>query len=204
MPVRKEIENIKKKKYTSQNIKLINILITGGSLGAEVMATNVARALCNLPKNLKNKISILQQVRKENYSYVEKLYDKASINHKLETYIENMSESLNWCDFIICRSGASTIAENLISGRPSIMIPLEISADNHQMKNALLVEKIGAGQIISNQDLSDLTKLVERFKSIILNPKALQNMSKMAKKNAVFGSSDKLISLGENILSGNR
>ena len=67
MPVRKEIEKISKKKYEVNDNDLINILITGGSLGAEVMATKIAKAISCFPEKLKNKISIIQQVRKENY-----------------------------------------------------------------------------------------------------------------------------------------
>lgn len=202
MPVRKEIENISKKNYMIKQEELINILITGGSLGAEVMATKIAKALCILPKNLQKKISILQQVRKENYSYLEKLYDQNSIKFKLEIYIENIPESLNWCHLIICRSGAGTLAENLISGRPSIMVPLEISADNHQMRNALILDKIGAGCIISEAELDNIDKLMYKLKSIIFNTQSLYNMSKKAKESAMLGSSNKLVKLALNILNG--
>ncbi|PPR17091.1 MAG: UDP-N-acetylglucosamine--N-acetylmuramyl-(pentapeptide) pyrophosphoryl-undecaprenol N-acetylglucosamine transferase [Alphaproteobacteria bacterium MarineAlpha9_Bin3] len=202
MPVREDIEKIRKKNYTLHKKELINILITGGSLGAEVMATKITKALCKLPKKLQNKISILQQVRKENYSYVKKLYDKSSIKFKLEIYIENMPSSLNWCHLIICRSGAGTLAENLISGRPSIMIPLEISSDNHQMKNALMINKMGAGRIISEIELADTDRLINKLKSIIFNTKSLYIMSEKAKNNAIYGSSKKLVNLAINILNG--
>ena len=74
MPVRKSIENIYKNNYQIKGNKSINILITGGSLGAEVMATKVAKALCSLSKDVLIKISIVQQVRKENMEYVKNLY----------------------------------------------------------------------------------------------------------------------------------
>ena len=202
MPVRKEIEKIGEEEYTVHNSGLINILITGGSLGAEVMATQIAKAISCFPEKLIKKISIIQQVRRENYSYVKKLYDKACIKSKLETYIDNMPESLSWCHLIICRSGAGTLAENLISGKPSIMIPLPISSDNHQMKNALMIEKIGAGQIISEKELNDEDELISKLKSIIFNTQGLYMMSKLAKNNAISGSSEKLVILGKNILNG--
>ena len=201
MPVRKEIENIYKNKYEIKNNKLINILITGGSLGAEVMATKIATALCFFPKEFRNKISILQQVREENYSYLKKLYDHSLINYKLETYIKNMPESLNWCHLIICRSGAGTIAENLVAGRPSIMIPLPSSSDNHQMKNALMIEKLGAGLVIRNNEINDQNKLIFKLKSIIFNSERLCMMSKSAKNNSILGAEKKLVNLGKEILN---
>ena len=204
MPVRKEIEKISKKKYEVNDNDLINILITGGSLGAEVMATKIAKAISCFPEKLKNKISIIQQVRKENYLYVKELYDKSSIKFKLETYIENMPKTLCWCHLIICRSGAGTLAENLISGKPSIMIPLPISSDNHQMKNALMIEKIGAGQIINHSELNDRDVLISKLKSIIFNTEGLYMMSKSAKQNATLDSSNELVILGKKVLNGKK
>jgi UDP-N-acetylglucosamine--N-acetylmuramyl-(pentapeptide) pyrophosphoryl-undecaprenol N-acetylglucosamine transferase len=204
MPVRKEIEDIHKKKYLIKNSELINILITGGSLGAEVMATQIAKAISSFPKVLKNKVSILQQVRNENYSYVKSLYDNASINYKLDSYIENMAESLRWCHLIICRSGAGTIAENLIAGKPAILIPLLTSADNHQVKNALMIEKIGAAVVIRENELKALDKLTSNLKNIIFNKDALYTMSKIAKKNAILRANKKLVDLGQNIIEGNK
>ena len=200
MPVRKEIENIHNNKYVIKNDKLINILITGGSLGAEIMATQIAKAISSFPKKFKNKISIMQQVRKENYLYVEKLYTNSLNNFKLETYIENMPECLSWCHLVICRSGAGTIAENLISGKPAIMIPLPISMDNHQMKNALIIEKIGAGHVINETELNDQKKLTHKLQSIIFNSEGLFMMSKLAKENATLGTSVKLVNLGTKTL----
>ena len=139
--------------------------------------------------------------RKENYLYVKELYDKSSIKFKLETYIENMPKTLCWCHLIICRSGAGTLAENLISGKPSIMIPLPISSDNHQMKNALMIEKIGAGQIISDSELNDRDVLISKLKSIIFNTEGLYMMSKSAKQNATLDSSNELVILGKKVLN---
>ena len=204
MPVRKSIENIYNKKYEIKNNELINILVTGGSLGAEVMATKITTAISKFPKSLINKISIRQQVRNENLTYVKKLYDNASIKYKLESYIENFSESLNWCHLIICRSGAGTIAENLISGRPAIMIPLPIASDNHQMKNALLIEKIGAGWIINNKDLYDEKKLIKKLKKIIFNKIFLYKASEKAKKSAIRYSTKHLVEIGQTLITGNK
>lgn len=204
MPVRKEIENIYKNQYEVKSDKPINILITGGSLGAEIMATKIAKAICSFPEELRNKLSVLQQVRKENYEYVKQLYDNSLYNYKIETYIENMPESLSWCHLIICRSGAGTIAENLIAGRPSIMVPLTISTDNHQMKNALMIEKLGAGKVIKDSELHDKEKLRFKLKSIIFNLEGLCMMSNLAKDNAILGTNKKLVNLGKNILIGKK
>ena len=195
MPVRKSIESIYTTKYQIKKNESINILVTGGSLGAEVMATKIAKALSSFSKDLLNKISIRQQVRKENMNYVKSLYENASIQYKLEVYIDDFSKSLSWCHLVICRSGAGTIAENLISGRPSIMLPLAISSDNHQMKNALYINKIGAGWIINNKELNNIKILQKKLKSFIFNEAGLYKASKLAKENALINSTSNLANI---------
>ena len=200
MPIRKSIENIYTNNYQIKKDKPINILVTGGSLGAEVMATKIAKAISGFSKDLINKISIIQQVRKENMNYVKHLYENASIEHKLEVYIEDFSKSLNWCHLIICRSGAGTIAENLISGRPSIMLPLEISSDNHQMKNALYIKRMGAGWIISNKELNNIKILQKKLKTFIFNEAGLYEASKLAKENALINSTSHLANISKDFI----
>ena len=202
MPVRNNIEKLYTKTYKIKDEGLINILITGGSLGAEVMATEIAKALSSFPKDLIHKISIRQQVRAENHEHVKALYNKASIKYKIESYIENISDSLNWCHLIICRSGAGTIAENLISGCPSIMIPLPIASDNHQMKNALYVENIGAGWIIKENELYEQKILKTRLREIIFDKKILNKASKLAKKYAIRNANINLADIGHSIING--
>ena len=197
MPVRKSIENLYKNNYQIKDNKSINILITGGSLGAEVMATKVAKALCSLSKDVLIKISIVQQVRKENMEYVRSLYEKESIPHKLETYIEDFSKSLNWCHLIICRSGAGTIAENLIAGKPALMIPLLTSSDNHQMKNALYIKKIRACWVVNRNEMGDIKILQSKIKNIILDKKKLYQAAKFAKENAFIDSTNTVANIGE-------
>ena len=81
------------------------------------------------------------------------------------------------------------------------MIPLPISSDNHQMKNALMIEKIGAGQIINDTELNDRDVLISKLKSIIFNTEGLYMMSKSAKQNAILDSSNELVILGKKVLN---
>ena len=129
--------------------------------------------------------------------YVKSLYEKESIPHKLDTYIEDFSKSLNWCHLIICRSGAGTIAENLIAGKPALMIPLLTSSDNHQMKNALYIKKIKACWIVNRNEMEDTKILQSTIKNIILDKKKLYQAAKAAKENAFINSTNTLANIGE-------
>ena len=136
--------------------KTINLLITGGSLGAAVMSLNIAQAIIRFPKGLKLQLRIVQQVRKEHIKELRDIYNRNGIKSELHIFINDMAKYLKWSNIVICRSGASTIAENLISGRPSIMIPFAKSAENHQFLNSKLVEDKGAGWIITEDKLKDV------------------------------------------------
>ena len=69
------------------------------------------------------------------------------------------------------------------------------------MKNALMIEKIGAGQIINHSELNDRDVLISKLKSIIFNAEGLYMMSKSAKQNATLDSSNKLVILGKKVLN---
>ena len=201
MPVREEIEKLNKSKYSISINKPINILITGGSLGAQDMALFIAKALCAFSKNDKNKINIIQQVRIENIRFVKKLYVNAGINFKIMEFIENYPKILKWSHIVICRCGSGTLSENLVSGRPSIMLPLKYSADGHQFKNAKCIENIGAGWIINDKELNNESLLVEKLKKIIFNNNGLLIASQNAKKHITIGASKRLADLASNILN---
>jgi len=203
MPLRKEIEELNFIKYKITYEEPLKILITGGSLGAEVMAINIAQAISNLPKEKRLNIKIVQQVRKENIDLVKNYYSIAKIDFSALTFIEDMSESLSWCHVVICRCGAGTLSENLISGRPSIMIPIKSSVDNHQLKNALYLENIGAGWVINEEELTDNTFLVNRLEELIFDRNKLIKASNLARKYGKTGSAKRLVDLGDSLIMKN-
>ena len=150
--------------------KTINLLITGGSLGASVMSLNIAQAIIRFPKALKLKLRIVQQVRKEHIKELRNIYNRNGIKSELHIFINDMAKYLKWSNIVICRCGASTIAENLISGRPSIMIPFAKSAENHQFLNSKLVEHKGAGWIITEDKLQDVGELHNKLIRCVVAP----------------------------------
>ena len=203
MPIKKDILKLSKLTYKPCKDGFLNLLITGGSLGAEIMATKISLALVTLPIKIRKKLKIIQQVRKENYSELKKLYEKYNINFRLENFIENMPSELSKADIIICRSGAATISENLIAGIPAIMIPLASSLDNHQFYNAVFIEKKGAGWLIRECELSKENLLVNKLKNIFTNLENLDKVSKTAKKLAILNSTDRIVKITSSYIEKN-
>ena len=96
------------------------------------------------------KLQILWQTGDTEYSKFKK-YNSDLI--KVIPFIHNMADAYSIADLIICRSGALTISEITICGKPSILIPLPSSAANHQLKNARVLEKNGASYLIGEKRL---------------------------------------------------
>ena len=142
-----------------------HILVLGGSQGAAFFNNQLAEILNNL--NLNEKI----------------LFQTGALNKKISTekiefvsFIENMPEVMAKSKFIICRSGASTVAEVQSLGLPAIFIPLPSSIDDHQMKNAMLACNDGGGMVLDEKkfDAEDFSKKIIEFNS--------QNFSELSNK----------------------
>jgi UDP-N-acetylglucosamine--N-acetylmuramyl-(pentapeptide) pyrophosphoryl-undecaprenol N-acetylglucosamine transferase len=184
-PVRPKIINIDRNKaYKSLNLKadLKTILITGGSLGAEVINKNVIKLY---KYALKNEIQILHLTGKKNY---EKLINELKINNmdlknpliKVIAYLDEMEFALAAADLIISRAGATALAEITTCAKPSILIPFAAAAENHQLVNANTLKKRGAALVIEEAKL-DENILLEKVKKIIMNEEKLKFMSEAAK-----------------------
>ena len=110
---------------------------------------------------------------------------------KIVPYIYDMEEIMNICDLVIARSGAMTITEVSIVGKPSIFIPLPNVSNNHQEYNAKVLENVGAAKIILNKDLT-ANILNSKIDEIIINKENMLDMGNKAKKIAVNNVEDKI------------
>ncbi|MBQ9297529.1 MAG: undecaprenyldiphospho-muramoylpentapeptide beta-N-acetylglucosaminyltransferase [Clostridia bacterium] len=158
------------------------VLIFGGSQGAK----KINDAMIEIIKiGQLDKYQIVWAVGQKNYEEVKSELQKANIdidkikNAKILPYIYNMEEIMNVSDLLVCRSGAITITEITKLGKPAIFIPLPNVSQNHQEKNARVLEEIGAAKIILNNELTG-NNLEQEIESIILNSELLLQMGKRA------------------------
>ncbi len=181
-PVRKEFYEIGKIKFSPPAKKeIFYILIFGGSLGSTFFSEYLTSLICSLPKEIKKKIKIIQQVRKENLESVRKRYKINKIKSEISIFFEDISEKFKISHLIITRSGGSCVAEILASNRPVIFIPLPNSLDNHQYENAKFIKNHRGGWIIdqNNKNKENLENLI---KHLIQNPEILVEASNQIKK----------------------
>lgn len=176
----------------SKNIP--TVLVFGGSQGAK--AINDAMTALIEKKENKN-YQIIWSVGQKQYNnikekFLEKKIDIDKIeNTKIVPYIYNMSEIMNAVDIIVARSGAMTITEIALVGKPAIFIPLPSRSANRQLDNAKVLEKIGAAKIILNDEINS-ENLSQTIEKMLSNKQELENMGNKAKTIAKYNVEEKI------------
>lgn len=152
--------------------KHFHILVFGGSQGARAINQMVQKVLLSEVQWRKG-IDFRHQTGKLDYSSIREsygvLFQTSQADSKVECfeYLHDMENQYAWADLIICRSGASTVAELAAAGKAALFIPLPWAADDHQKKNAESLVHVGAALMIEQKDLNE-----ESLKSTILDLKA--------------------------------
>lgn len=170
LPVRQDFMNFENTLLPLES----KILITGGSLGAQILDDIVPLAIANL-KN--KKIFITHQTRPENVARLQKFYADNKIHANVLSFIHDMAGTVANADLIIGRSGASTVAELQTIGRPAILVPLAINPD--QAANAESFANQGAGFAIA-QNKFTVKWLTSNLSDLLDNPARLKKMAEKA------------------------
>ncbi|MDX2237412.1 MAG: undecaprenyldiphospho-muramoylpentapeptide beta-N-acetylglucosaminyltransferase [Hyphomonadaceae bacterium] len=132
----------------------IEVLITGGSQGARVFGEVVPLAFLDLPPALRARVRVTQQAREEQIEDVRAVYAEAGVPAVVAPFFTDMAARLGAAQCVIARAGASTVTELQAVGRPAILIPLAIAADDHQTANAESMTEVGAADVIAERDLT--------------------------------------------------
>jgi UDP-N-acetylglucosamine--N-acetylmuramyl-(pentapeptide) pyrophosphoryl-undecaprenol N-acetylglucosamine transferase len=181
MPVRAQIIAQRETPYPKLNAtSLIHLLILGGSQGARILSDVVPQAIIDLPDQFKVRIKITQQCRPEDLDRVRKKYSDAKIEADLSTFFNDVPERMVKAHLVIGRSGASTVAEALVIGCPSIMVPYMYAIDDHQTKNAHAVDEAGAGWLIAENFFTPAS-LSARLENLLSIPHTLNKAAACAK-----------------------
>ena len=144
----------------------LHILVFGGSQGAAVFAEVVPAALAELARDLRRRVRVVQQCRADEIHAVEETYREAGIEAVVAPFLDDIPERLAEATLVICRAGASTIAELAAAGRPAIMVPFPHATDDHQTANAEGLSDAGGGWIIQQTALT-AAHLTERVAALL-------------------------------------
>jgi UDP-N-acetylglucosamine--N-acetylmuramyl-(pentapeptide) pyrophosphoryl-undecaprenol N-acetylglucosamine transferase len=130
-----------------------SVLIFGGSLGARGLNTRVIDAL-PLLADLKDQISITHQTGKHDGALVREGYAKAGLEANICEFIDDMASAYLGADLVVCRAGATTIAELTVCQKASILVPFPLATDDHQTVNARALVDAGAALMFSEAELT--------------------------------------------------
>ncbi len=158
-----------------QNNGKLNLLIIGGSLGS--------KPINDIVTQLQLDINIWHQTGKANLDSVKAQYGNNTA--KVDAFINDMAHAYAWADVVLCRAGAMTVSELMLSATASILVPLPHAIDNHQFFNAKILMDNNAGILIEQKDLS--VKALEKTLNNISKTDIEQmsaNALKLAKPNA--------------------
>ncbi|MGB0845050.1 MAG: UDP-N-acetylglucosamine--N-acetylmuramyl-(pentapeptide) pyrophosphoryl-undecaprenol N-acetylglucosamine transferase, partial [Alphaproteobacteria bacterium] len=183
-PVRADIEAVGALDFVAPtNAGKIHILVIGGSLGAAFLSKTIPAALSALPAETRARLVVKQQARGEDLTYVKEAYPKAGIEAEVLPFIDDVADSLSTCHLVICRAGATSVAEIAAAGRPAIFVPLDIHADRHQVINAESLANQSAAWVQPQSETSPeiLTGLIA---GLIENPNTLKEVANKAKSLA--------------------
>ena len=132
----------------------IRLLVFGGSQGARALSELVPAAITRLPESLRMRLQIVQQCRPEDIDSVRDAYQRANVKVELASFFSDLPRRMADAHLVVARSGASTISELTVIGRPSILIPYPFATDDHQTANAAVLTKASAAWTIQQRDLN--------------------------------------------------
>lgn len=182
-PVRAAIRELRDRPYHEPGRGgEIRLLVTGGSQGARIFSKVVPEALARIADDLRRRIRLCQQCRPEDLEEVRAAYGQMDFDVQVAPFFDDLARRLGDAHLVICRAGASTVAELTTAGRPSILVPFAHAADDHQTCNARAVADGGGAELVPEADFS-AELLAARLKLILGQPGALDAMAAAARKS---------------------
>ena len=154
------------------------VLVFGGSLGAHGLNRRMLEALPHLA-DLKGQISFVHQTGKKDFEEVKRGYEGTGFTAQVSEFIEEMPQAYLGADLVVCRAGATTLAELTVCKKASILVPFPYAADDHQTVNARALVDAGAATMIREADLTGAL-LAQTIRDLKANPARLAEMERAA------------------------
>jgi UDP-N-acetylglucosamine--N-acetylmuramyl-(pentapeptide) pyrophosphoryl-undecaprenol N-acetylglucosamine transferase len=158
------------------------LLVFGGSQGAHAINEAMIRCLPELLRQAPG-IHIIHQTGERDYNDALVAYRGFGEPAEVFKFIEDMPAAFARADLVVCRSGASTVAEITAAGKPAIFVPFPRAADDHQRVNAEALARVGAAVVVEESKLEGVW-LAETIAALLGDPRRLQAMSAAARELA--------------------
>lgn len=177
------------------------LLVFGGSQGAQFFSTAIPGAVALLPEKDRARLLITQQARKEDEAAVREAYRKLGIPADVAPFFNDMPARMADAQFVISRSGASTVSEITVIGRPAMLVPFPHALDHDQAANAAALAAVGGGEVVRQSELSP-ERLATILQAAMNDPERLETQAKAAKSVGKPDAARLLADLAEAIAAG--
>ncbi len=200
-PVRPAVLDAAHVPYPSFSDEKLRILVTGGSQGARVMSDVVPAAIALLPRDIQERLVIVQQARGEDENRVRAAYAALNLSVEVAAFFKDLPMRIAQAHLVVARSGASTVSELAVIGRPAILVPFPHALDQDQAANAAQLKASGAVEII-DQSQFDAAWLAAALGRAAFATEGLTQRAQAAKHAGLANATQRLADLVERVAAG--
>ena len=201
-PVRPDVVAAAETAYTASGENdPFNLVVFGGSQGAQFFSSAIPSAICLLEDQYRKRLRVTQQARSEDQDAVNASYGKLGLAADVSPFFGDMPRRIADANLVISRSGASTVSELAVIGRPSILVPYPYALDHDQAANAAALQAEGGAKVIAQSALSS-EKLAKILRHAMDEPAKLADTARAAKATGKPDAARRLADLVEAIANG--
>jgi len=176
----------------------MKVVVIGGSQGARILSDVVPAAIAELPDAVLANLTMVQQARKEDADAVRAMYSRIGVRAEVLPFIEDIPAQFAEAQLVISRSGASSVADIAVIGRPSILVPYAAATADHQTANARGLAEAGAAIVMQESNFTPET-LAQNIMRIFETPGAALKMSLAALEQGKPDATDRMVALVETL-----
>ena len=177
----------------------MSLVVIGGSQGARILSDVVPQAVARLPEELRRHLRVAQQARPEDLDGVVAAYEAAGLVAEVAPFFADIPRRLSEAQLVISRSGASSVADIAVIGRPAILIPFAAAMDDHQTANAQGLVQAQAAVLIPERAL-DAATLSDHMAAVLGQPEAAARMATAALSQGRPDATERLVALVEGLV----
>lgn len=172
----------------------MSVVVIGGSQGARILSDVVPAAIGRLPAPLRRLLRVAHQAREEDMPRVEQAYEAAGVMAEVRSFFTDIPRRLSEAQLVISRSGASSVADISVIGRPAILIPFAAATGDHQTANARGLVEAGAA-ILMPENALDPASLTAQLEAVLKTPEAAVKMARNAVAQGRPDATERLVDL---------
>ena len=178
-PVREAVLQARKPFAAPGQADAFKLLVFGGSQGAQVFSHLLPEAMALLDETLRSRIALTLQVREEDRAACEAEFKSLNMQADLAPFFPDLPRRIADAHLVVARSGASTVSELAVLGRPSLLVPFPHALDHDQAANAAVLAAAGGAEVVA-QHLLTPQQLATRLTALAADPQQLQAMAEAA------------------------